>query len=166
MLPWNSLINKLDNSRNIAKILQTCYDWTCPPNLILSTCRKSLMFIFMKKSNFAFISISFFSSLLLWVLWIGLNKSIKTNRTNLLETLMFTCNLNPFLLSWDIKLRRILQSNWLRAFWLITWEPESCKTRGLQWNINNNMIFYFRLFPGKSYDKTPFVAHFSSFQGN
>ena len=30
----------------------------------------------------------------------------------------------PFLLSWDIILERILESDWLRAFWPITWETE------------------------------------------
>ena len=45
-------------------------------------------------------------------------------------------------LSWDINLI-------CRAFWSITWEPESCQTRGLCWNINK-MIFHFRLFLGKN----------------
>ena len=54
----------------------------------------------------------------------------------------------------------------MRAIWPITWEPEFCKIRVLQWIINNNMIFYFRLFPGKTKDrcfhknaKTPFLTH-------
>ena len=57
--------------------------------------------------------------------------------------------LDPSILSWDITLWRILQSDWPRAFWSITWEPEFWQIRGLRWNISNNMIFHFRLFQGK-----------------
>ena len=46
-IPRHSLINTLDQSWDIAKILETCYfryfgnDWPCPPELTVSTCTKA-----------------------------------------------------------------------------------------------------------------------------
>ena len=40
-------------------------------------------------------------------------------------------------------------NDWPRAFWLLTWELELCQIRGLQWYIDDNVTFHFRLFPEK-----------------
>ena len=55
--------------------------------------------------------------------------------------------------SWDITFQRILQFDWLTAFWPITWEPEFCQIWNRWWNINNNISFHFRLFPRKTNDR-------------
>ena len=54
--------------------------------------------------------------------------------------------LDPSFLSSDNALKRILQSDWLRAFSCITLGPAFCLLTGLRWNINNTMSFQFRLF--------------------
>ena len=41
----------------------------------------------------------------------------------------------------------------LTAFWAITREPELCQIWDWWWNINNNIIFHFRLFLRKTNDR-------------
>ena len=60
--------------------------------------------------------------------------------------------LHHSLLSWKITFYRILQFDWLTAFWPITREPEFCQIWDWWWNINNNIGFHFKLFPGKTND--------------
>ena len=60
--------------------------------------------------------------------------------------------LHHSLLSWKITFYRILQFDWLTAFWPITREPEFCQIWDWWWNINNNIGFHFKLFPGKNND--------------
>ena len=55
-------------------------------------------------------------------------------------------------LSRGITFSRILQFDWLIAFWPITREPESCQIWVWWWNINN-ISFHFRLFQRKTNDK-------------
>ena len=43
--------------------------------------------------------------------------------------------------------------NWLKALWPITQEPGFCQIWVCWWNINNIIIFHFRLSPGKTNDK-------------
>ena len=115
-----------------------------------------------------------------WQTWNFLNwgcftTPTKNNKITLTETFMFIYmqknELGPSLLSWDITLQRILQSDWLRTFWSITSEPEFYQTRGLRWIINNKMI-YLRLCRGKTMkiffqkmQQTPSWVHVSNFLG-
>ena len=60
---------------------------------------------------------------------------------------------------WDITFYRILQFDWVAAFWPITQEPEFCQIWDWWWNISTNISFHFGLFPGKInhniFQKTP-----------
>ena len=60
---------------------------------------------------------------------------------------MFICmpkkQFDSSLPSWDITFYRIQQSDWLRAYLLITLEPEIYHVRSLQWNVSNHMFRYF-----------------------
>ena len=156
----------LRHSKDFANLLFGYFghDWTCPQKLTVSTCRKVWLLSSCKKSNFAFISFLKYSwdiaSLLFWVLWTCLGNFTKTNSINLLETLMFMCKPDPA----KLKLEESCNPIGLRAFWPINWEPEFCQTRDLRWNINNYIIFHFRWFPGKGYDKA--FAHFAHFWRN
>ena len=74
--------------------------------------------------------------------------------------------------SYNITFQRILQIDWLAAFWPITWDPKFCQI--CWWNINNNFNFHYRLFPRKNnitkffkeIPKTLFWAHFGLFCPN
>ena len=66
--------------------------------------------------------------------------------------------------------KETLQSDWTRAFWSITCEPEFSQIWGLHVKIGNYNVFHFRLLPAKSIDKflmksikTPISAHFEPF---
>ena len=61
--------------------------------------------------------------------------------------------IHHWLLFWDITFSRILQFDWLTAFWPITWETEFCQIWDWWWHINNKTIsFHFRLTPRKTND--------------
>ena len=85
--------------------------------------------------------------------WIHTLKIIVSIVENLDVYLNAKNKLRDSLLSWDITFQRILQFDWPTAFWVITWELEFCQIWGWWWNINNNISFHFRLFPGKTNDK-------------
>ena len=57
------------------------------------------------------------------------------------------------LLPWDITFYRIMQFDWLTAFWPITRDPEFCQMWDWWWNINSNIIFHSRLLPRKTNGK-------------
>ena len=54
--------------------------------------------------------------------------------------------------SWDTTLR-ILQFDWLTAFWAITRKAEFCQMWNLRWNVYNNISFHLRSFQRKTNDK-------------
>ena len=56
--------------------------------------------------------------------------------------------LHNSLLSYNIALQKILEFDWLAAFWPITWDPKLCQI--CWWNINNNLSFHYTLFPRKT----------------
>ena len=56
--------------------------------------------------------------------------------------------LHNSLLSYSIIFQRILQFDWLAAFWPITWDSTLCQT--CWWNINNNISLHYRLFSRKT----------------
>ena len=61
-----------------------------------------------------------------------------------------------------------MQFDWPIAFWPITWESVICLIWDWWWNINDNIGFHFRLFPGKSnkifqIQITLFWGHFGPF---
>ena len=58
--------------------------------------------------------------------------------------------LHHWLLFWDIAFWRILQFDWLRAFWSITEDPVFCQIGDWLWNINNNISFHLASFARKS----------------
>ena len=57
------------------------------------------------------------------------------------------------LLSWDITFSRILQLDWLTAFWSITWGPQFSRIWDWWWNISNNISFNFKLLPRETNDR-------------
>ena len=59
----------------------------------------------------------------------------------------FCTQFHHSLLSYNITFLRILQFDWLAAFWPITRDPKFFHI--CWWNINNNISFHFRLFPKK-----------------
>ena len=75
--------------------------------------------------------------------------------------------------SGDTSNQRILQSDWPRALWAITREPEFSQTCGFREKSDNNSTLHFRPFPAKTNDsilrksqKSPFLGHFGHFWGN
>ena len=55
--------------------------------------------------------------------------------------------LHHSLFSYHVTFQRILQFDWMTAFWPITRDRKFCQMSW--WNINNNISFHFRLFPRK-----------------
>ena len=156
-----------------AKILQNCYFgyvgyvWLSSIKTLTSACRKLWCLSFFIPSLFLEI-LQDIADLIFWVLSACTATPIKNNNINLKETLLFIYKQKTKLISHFFL--EILQLNnlaiWL-LIWSITWESEFLQVRGLQRNINNNMIFHFRLFRGKTnkkiFKKTqniPFLAHF------
>ena len=82
---------------------------------------------------------------------------------------LFCTQLHHSLLSYDITFLRILQFDWLAAFWPIIRDPKFFQI--CWWNINSNISFHFRLFLRKTNmtqffkksQKTPFWSPSRSF---
>ena len=71
---------------------------------------------------------------------------------------------------------KVLQSDWLNAFWLIAQEPEFSQIWDLCRHKVNNMNFHLKPYPEKSNEKkfgknlkttyfSPFWTHFADFLG-
>ena len=72
--------------------------------------------------------------------------------------------------SWDIKLTRIERSDWPRAFWSITREPDCSWTCGFRRKLGDHKVYRFKVIPVKTNDsifqksrKTLILGHFGPF---
>ena len=131
---------------------------------------KTFVYICRQKTNFipkAFMAIlERYANFLFWVLWVCLATHTQYDSINLQKILMFICIpkisfIIPFFLE---ILHFILQLDWSTAFWPIT--RDFSQIWDWCWNINNNISFRFRLFPGKTNEKNnlgPFWEKFGKF---
>ena len=116
-------------------------------------------FVFICRQKINFIShplleiLQRYANFLFWVLWACLVAHTQNDNINLYKTLMFICmQKTNFIIHFFLEILHFKEScN------LIGWqhrELEFCQIWDWWWNINNNIGFYFRLFPRKTNDKT------------
>ena len=108
------------------------------------TCRQKISFILHNFLELRFYCEDIVS--LYWVLWECLAIHNKRDTFKLQKTFAFICR----------KKSTLSSMLWWRfpAFWTITREPEFSQLWDWWWNINNNISFYFRLYPRKTSNKT------------
>ena len=128
---------------------------------MLSSCNKRLCLSAGKNSTsfpMVFIEILQKDLNLFWVVCaclVTLNDSI-TKSCRRFDVYLHAKNIfHNSLLSYDITFWRILQFDWPVDFLPITRDPKFC-WQICYWNINNNISFYFRLFPIKTNMKKNF----------
>lgn len=136
------------------EILQTCHSgyfwhaWLWSTNTMVSDCRK-LDVIVIQKIKFI---IHVIFEILLWyckpaILGTpGMHQQSQWKQQYQLKGNFYLYlnaknQFDSWFFSWDITLQGILQSDYLRPFWFITWESEFCPIRGLWWSINNIWFF-------------------------
>ena len=89
-----------------------------------------------------------YGNFLFWVIWTCLVTQTQDDTINLLKTSVFTCMPKIyFIIHFFLEILHSKEScNWLKAFWLITQEPEFCQISYWWWYTNNSMSSHFRLF--------------------